>query len=98
MFKIQMKDVELFTNLEVVHYEFNSYLNILHDLKINSGYNEEYWDTWKEYIRILGEYETLKEKLRIQFIVPIVGEGYDGNWEANFDENMIYIYGNDQIE
>ena len=85
MFKIQMKDVELFTNLEVVHYEFNSYLNILHDLKINSGYNEEYWDTWKEYIRILGEYETLKEQLRIDFIIPIVGDDFNGNWEAKFD-------------
>ena len=94
MFKIQMKDVELFTNLEVVHYEFNSYLNILHDLKINSGYNEEYWDTWKEYIRILGEYETLKEQLRIDFIIPIVGDDFDGNWEANFDTGEIVIIPN----
>ena len=94
MFKIEMKDVELFTNLEVVHYEFNSYLNILHDLKINSGYNEEYWDTWKEYIRILGEYETLKEQLRIDFIIPIVGDDFDGNWEANFDTGEIVIIPN----
>ncbi len=94
MFKIQMKDVELFTNLEVVHYEFNSYLNILHDLKINSGYNEEYWDTWKEYIRILGEYETLKEQLRIDFIIPIVGDDFNGNWEANFDTGEVIIIPN----
>ena len=89
-----MKDVELFTNLEVVHYEFNSYLNILHDLKINSGYNEEYWDTWKEYIRILGEYETLKEQLRIDFIIPIVGDDFNGNWEANFDTGEVIIIPN----
>ena len=94
MFKIQMKDVELFTNLEVVHYEFNSYLNILHDLKINSGYNEEYWDTWKEYIRILGEYETLKEQLRIDFIIPIVGDDFNGHWEANFDTGEVIIIPN----
>lgn len=86
-----MKDVELFTNLEVVHYEFNSYLNILHDLKINSGYNEEYWNTWKEYIRVLGEYETLKEQLRIDFIIPIVGDDFNGNWEANFDTGEVII-------
>lgn len=99
MFKIAMKDAELFAELEIAHYEFNSYANILNDMKnSDNGYNDEYWSTWKEYIKVLGEYETLKEKLRIQFVVPIVGEGYDGNWEANFDENMIYIYGNDQIE
>lgn len=93
MFKISMENVELFTQLEITHYEFNSYIDILADMRNNNtNYNENYWRIWKEYINILGEYETLKEKLRVEFIVPIVGEGYGGNWEANFDEGIVYIY------
>lgn len=91
MFKISMKDVELFTNLEITHYEFNSYLNILTDIRNSKGYNEEYWNTWNDYIKVLVEYETLKEQLRIQFVVPIVGEDYNGSWEANFEEGVVYI-------
>lgn len=97
MLKItELSENDLFTNLEVVHYEYESYLNILEDLK-KKGYNDEYWTTWKDYIRVLGEYETLKEQLRVTFVIPLVGDGFDGNWEANFETGEIYIVGNEQI-
>ena len=90
MIKAKIENSDLLTNLEIAHYEFNSYVDILNEVKTH-GYNEEYWNIWNQYMQIYVEYETLKEELRTQIIVPIVGDNYPGGWEVNFDTQEIYI-------
>ena len=91
MLKAKIENSDLLTRLEIAHYEFNSYLDILNDIK-SRGYDDEYWNMWKQYMSVLTEYETIKEELRVTIIVPIVGENYPGVWEAKFDTQEIYIY------
>ena len=90
MYKVNIADTDLFDDLEVAYYEYNSYFNIINTIK-NQGYDENYWDVWFQYMEVLVEYETLKERLRVEIIVPVVGEIFD-RWEVNFEEGVVYIY------
>ena len=90
---IRVDDNDFIDELEVSHYEFNSYTNML-DYSKENGYNDEYWDIWQQYMEVYVEYTTLKEKLRVNYIVPAVGENYPGWWEINFERKEIYIHKN----
>ena len=88
---IQIDNKDLVADLEVSYYEYNSYVNMLKEAK-NNGYNSEYWSLWEQYMEVCSEYETLKEHIRAEYVVPAVGENYPGTWEVNFDNQEIYIY------
>jgi hypothetical protein len=90
MLKIKIKNSTLLNDLEVSHYEYNSYISILNEIRTR-GYDEKYWDFWSQYMEAFAEYETLKEHLRVEIIIPIVGNNYNGNWEVNFETGEILI-------
>ncbi len=90
---IQIDNKDLVADLEVSHYEYNSYLNMLQEAKSN-GYNSEYWSLWGQYMEVCSEYETLKEHIRAEYVVPAVGENYPGWWEIDFDTCKITIHKN----
>ena len=91
MIIVQVDNENLVKNLEVSHYEYVSYNNMLESAKVN-GYNQEYWDLWSQYMEVCSEYETLKEHIRVEFIVPAVGEDYPGWWEIDFENKIITIH------
>lgn len=90
MFQIDISKIKLFSDLEVCYYEYCAYTDILRGARSN-GYNEEYWNLWSQYMEVLGEYETLKEHLRVEVIVPLMGENTPCNWEVKFEEGLLYI-------
>ena len=91
---IEIKDDELLADLEVNHYECLSYENILSETARSYGYNESYWEIWKQYMEVFVSYYTLKEHFRTNYIIPAVGENYPGWWEVNFENKTITIHEN----
>ena len=89
-----VKNNELLADLEVSHYEQASYQNILNGIVKNHGYNEEYWKIWEQYMSVRSEYDTLKEHIRVEYIIPAVGEDHPGWWEIDFNNGIITIYDN----
>ena len=90
---IKIIDENLVIDLETSHHEYNSYLNMLENSKIN-GYDEEYWSLWKQFMEVRAEYDTLKEHIRVDYVIPAVGENYPGWWEIDFNKNEIIIHHN----
>lgn len=90
MLKIKIKNSTLLNDLEVSHYQYNNYINLLNEIRTR-GYDEKYWDFWTQYMAVFTEYETLKEHLRVEIIVPVVGDNYNGNWRVDFENGEILI-------
>lgn len=90
---VKIDNEDLITNLEASYYEHNSYLDMLKYIKEN-GYNNEYWDIWEQYMEVRSEYDTLKEHIRVEYVIPAVGDNYPGWWEIDFDKRQLFIYHN----
>lgn len=91
---VKITDLNLLTDLKTSFCEHNSYLNILDCERKTNGYSEEYWKLWSQFMEVMSEYNTFKEKLRIAFIVPAVGENYPGWWEIDFQNKTVIIHDN----
>lgn len=94
MLKLSLKDNEIFTNLEIIHYEYESYVQILEYMEANNQYDEEFWTLWKKYMELYAIYETLKKSIHINIVLPVTGNNFHGHWEINFDEEEITIFDN----
>ena len=93
MITVKITNNNLLADLEASHYEYTSYMDILNSAKIN-GYTQEYWSLWEQFMEVQSEYETFKEHLRVEFVVPAVGDNYNGIWEVDFDQGVVFIISN----
>ena len=87
----QIADKNFITNLKISCDEYNNYLNMLKQIKKN-GYNNEYWLLWKQFMDVCSEFNTLKEQLRVNYVVPIVGENHPGEWTVDFKTGDVFIH------
>lgn len=94
---IKCEQSELLADLEVSYYEYLSYQNMINSLRKNNQYDENYWDMWSQYMEVTAEYETLKEHLNAEIIIPITDKK-SCNWNVNFETNEIYIEFTDDNE
>lgn len=91
MLKFSMTDNEIFMKLEIAHYEYESYSQIIEELDFQGKHDDNYWSIWFQYITALGVYETYQKLLTVNFIYPKVGLEFD-RWEANYDNCELTIY------
>jgi hypothetical protein len=79
--------------LKKAHYEMIGLQSIVQYM-ITSGAqsNPTFGKYWEEYINSIANYDKVKEEFRINYITPVVGENYPGNWEVDFFYNEVKIY------
>ena len=92
MLKMSLKGNATFNELEIIHYEYDSYAQILESVEANNQYDEYFWDLWKKYMELHAIYETLKKVIHIDIVLPITGNDFYGHWEIDFDKEEITIF------
>ena len=61
-------------------------------LNNNMKEHPTYKSTWEDYLNALKAYDTEKENFRVNYIVPAVGENFNGRWEVTFATKEVKIY------
>lgn len=81
--------------LEKINYEVQGHQNILNFMIINNLTDSaQYKKCWNEYLALLKQYDIEKENFRKTYIVPEVGNNFNGTWEVNFITQEVSIHEN----
>lgn len=79
--------------LEKANYEVQGYQSILqYMLNNNMKDHPTYKSTWEDYLNALKTYDAEKENFRVNYIVPVVGNNFNGRWEVTFTTKEVKIY------
>lgn len=80
---------EYFTELERLYFERNAHMNIVAYMSDRNSFTEEQYErVFKDYLKVLKEYENYIQVFETNVVIPVCGYV---NWRADFRQRVIYL-------